>query len=316
MHYYTSMETRKPAILVPFSPAGAGFDCRDIFVYLRPESNGVEVESIIMNALRTEDSCRDKVKLAYLANIPGDFISTKGLIEHHYRIRLLFSLKGKQLFTRHMRKVFKAYFRCSFDKADIIGPYEAMQRLGVDEETLFKTWVKPSNMLNINGQSIKKIKNFYVLNYDIPALLNKNNVNTDIAVMIFRVCREIENVHFMIDAIEKRLKEKGIVNILSPSSRIFHYSKGPFEELLDSSGFLYDRESKNVPLDEVTFGRFLVENGITLEQIWGTIRHPIMYFRESEHKFVENDIYSYTRDLSYADALIRFKTAFLQRVIS
>ncbi|MDC7228279.1 MAG: hypothetical protein PQJ61_16070 [Spirochaetales bacterium] len=308
------MEGRNPTIIVPFSPADSAEVCRDVFVYLRPESNGIEVESLIMQAIRAEN-LKDSVKLSYLANLPGDFIASKGLIEHHYRIRLLFAVKGKNLFTRHMKKVFKSYFRCSFDKADILGPYEAMKRLGVDEETLFKTWVKPSNMLNINGQSIKKINNLFVLNYDIPALLKKNDINTDIAVMIFRCCRKDEDIHYMIDAIEAQLKSRGIVNVMNPSSRIFHYSKGPFEELLDCSGFLYNSDLKNIPLSEVTFGRYLLENGVEIEQIEGALYHPIMYFKPDNGSFVENDIYSYTKDLSYAEALERFKTVFLQRVI-
>lgn len=308
------MEGRKPAILVPFSSSESADSCRDIFVYLRPETNGIEVESLIMQAIQAE-KLKENVSLAYLANLPGDFISSKGLIEHHYRIRLLFAAKGKTLFTQHMKKVFKSHFRCSFDKADILGPYEAMKRLGVDEETLFKTWVKPSNMLNINGQSIKKIKDFFVLNYDIPAILNKNNMDTDIAVMIFRCCRRDENIHFMIDAIESQLKSKGIVNVLHPSSRIFHYSKGPFEELLDCSGFLYNREMESIPLDQVTFGRFLIEHGISLEQIKGALYHPIMYFKKADGDFVENDIFSYTLDLSYEEALERFNSAYLQRVL-
>ena len=308
------MEGHKPSILVPFFPSEGSSGCRDVFVYLRPESNGMEVESLIMQSIHAE-RLKNDISLAYLANLPGDFIESKGLIEHHYRIRLLFALKGKSLFTRHMKKVFKSYFRCSFDKADIVGPYEAMKRLGVDEETLFKTWVEPSKMLNINGQSIKKIKNFFVLNYDIPALLNKNNINTNIAVMIFRCCRQDEDVHFMIEAIEEQLKSRGIVNPQNPTSRIFHYSKGPFEELLDCSGFLYDKELRNIPLDQVSFGRFLKEKGLTLEQIEGALYHPIMYFREADGRYVENDIYSYTKDLTYEEAYRRFTTVYLQRLI-
>ena len=308
------MEGRKPSILVPFVPAGDASEARDVFVYLRPESNGLEVESLIMQSIHAE-KLKQNVGLAYLANIPGDFIATKGLIEHHYRIRLLFAVKGKTLFTRHMKKVFKSYFRCSFDKADIIGPYEAMKRLGVDEETLFKTWVQPSNMLNINGQSIKKIDDFFVLNYDIPALLNKNNINTDIAVMIFRFHRRNEDIHLMIDAIGEQLKAKGIVNVHNPASRIFHYSKGPFEELLDCSGFLYDPDLKNISLGDVTFGRFLIEHGVSIEQIEGALYHPIMTFKTADGKYEENDIFSYTKDLGYEKALECFESVFLQRLI-
>lgn len=309
------MEGRLPNILVPFVPAQESLICRDVFLYLRPETNGIEVESLIMGVIRKEAVEKHDVKLAYLANLPGDFISAKGLVEHHYRIRLLFALKGKQLFTKHMKKVFKSYFRCSFENADIIGPYEAMKKLGLDEETLFKTWVKPSKMLNINGQSIKKIKDYFVLNYDIPALLNKNNINTDIAVMIFRILRKTENVNFIIGEVEQKLRDKGIINILSPPSRVFHYSKGPFEELLDSSGFLYDSNFENIPVDQVSFGRFLVKNGVTAGQIKGALYNPIMKFRESENSFVENDIFSYTKNTSYEEALKRFMSAYEQVII-
>lgn len=309
------MEERNPTIIIPFKEVPDNPHCRDTFVYLRPESNGIEVESLIMGAIREESVCRNNVKLAYLANIPGDFILTRGLIEHHYRVRLLFALKGRHLFTKHMKKVFKSYFRCSFDKAEILDPFEAMKRLGIDEETLFKTWVKPSNMLNINGQSIKKIKNLFILNYDIPALLHKNNINTDIAVMIFRTCRQNEDVSFMIDVIENKLKEKGVVNIKNPLSRIFHYSKGPFEELLDCSGFLYDKDCNNISLDRLSFGRYLLNNGVGLEQIKGALFYPIMFFRNADGKYVENDIFSYTRGLSYKEALERFQTAYSQLVV-
>ncbi|MBI9106221.1 MAG: hypothetical protein JEZ04_05700 [Spirochaetales bacterium] len=308
------MEGRKPSILIPFSPASGCASCRDVFIYLRPETNGVEVESLIMGALRETEAGHENAELVYLANLPGDFISAKGLIEHHYRIRLLFALEGKRLFTQHMKKVFKSYYRCSFDNAEILGPFEAMKRLGIDEETLFKTWVKPSSMLNVNGQSIKKIKDIFVLNYDIPALLHKNNRETDIAVMVFRTSGRNSDISFMIDAIEEKLTEKGIINILSPSSRVFHYSKGPFDELLDSTGFLFDREIKHISLKETTFGRYLLKNGVSLEQMEGALRHPIMYFKESDGRYVENDIFSYTKDCTYGEAFERFGTVFLQRV--
>ena len=310
------MEGRKPSILLDYQPAEPENRYRDVFVYLRPETNGVEVESIIMNAVREEESCRNDVKLVYLANIPGDFIAARGLIEHHYRIRLLFALKGKKLFTKHMKKVFKSYFRCSFDKADIVGPYEAMKRLDLDEEGLFRVWVDPQNMMNVNGQSVKRINDLFVLNYDIPALLNKNNRETDIAVMIFRISGNHSDIHFLIDAIEERLSEKGIIDTRNPSGRIFHYSKGPFEELLDGSGFLYDREERNIPLEKTAFGGYLELNGVSPGQMEGALRHPIMYFKPPDGKYVENDIFSYTRDLSYEEALQRFRTAYLQRVIS
>jgi hypothetical protein len=41
--------------------------------------------------------------------------------------------------------------------------------------------------MTLYGNTIKKYKGLYIINYDIPSLLHKNNFQTDIAVMLFRV---------------------------------------------------------------------------------------------------------------------------------
>ncbi len=309
------MEVQNPSILLPFSPAENVLESRDFFIYLRPETNGVEIESLIMRAAREEENCRDRFSLVYLANFPGGFISQKGLVEHHYRIRLLFALKGKSLFTKYMKKVFKAYYRKSFEKAEIIGPYDAMKQLDLSEEELFNLWVQPSDMLVINGQTIKRYKNIFILNYDIPALLNRNDRHTDIAVMVFRTAGNNGEIRNLIDAIESRLSQSGIINTKSSSGRVFHYSKGPFEELLDSTGFLYDTTIRNIPLSQTTFGRYLIGKGVQINEIEGCLRHPIMYFRKDDGRFVENDIYTYTRDLSYDEAWERLQSVYVQRYL-
>jgi hypothetical protein len=79
----------------------------------------------------------------------------------------------------------------SADESEIYGAYDAMIRLDMDELEMFKYDVLESEKIKIFGQSIVKIKDknnkdVYVINYDIPALLTFNCVDTNAAVMVFR----------------------------------------------------------------------------------------------------------------------------------
>ena len=79
-------------------------------MYLRPETNGVLTESVIMKTISTEPRWKEEVKLVYLANYPGDFIHTRHVIEHHYRLKILFARKGGAAFTPGMRADFREKF--------------------------------------------------------------------------------------------------------------------------------------------------------------------------------------------------------------
>ncbi|MDC7125632.1 MAG: hypothetical protein PQJ46_08685, partial [Spirochaetales bacterium] len=133
--------------------------------------------------------------------------------------------------------------------------------------------------------------------------------------MIFRTFNVDEDISFLVDAIDRHLKQKGLISLKTPASRIFHYSKGPFEELLDCSGFLYDRDIKNIPLKEVSFGRFIEKRGLDIRFVERALYNPIMRFKEKDGKIVENDIFSYTKDLSYHEAYEKFCSVYSHRIV-
>ena len=124
--------------------------------------------------------------MVYLANLPGDFIVKKRIIQEHYKVKLYYTSQGKKVFTPYMKEIFEKTFNIDFDKARIIGAFDALKIFEMDYQQLFNIWVKRKDMLVVNGQSIKKYRDYYIINYDIPAILHKNNTNTDIAVMLFR----------------------------------------------------------------------------------------------------------------------------------
>ena len=207
-----------------------------------------------------------------------------------------------------MKKSFTKHFKLDFDDAEILGAFEAIEHLGISAEKLFKIWVSDEDMMQINGQSIKKYENLYIINYDIPALLHKNNYSTDIAVMILRSSLLKDDFKKMIIKMERALIEKGVMDKDKPPSRYFHYSKGPFEQILDGLGYLYNPEGEHLSVENVSFTKKLLNSGFTIDQIRGVINNPIMYFEENE-KIVEDNVFIRTRSKNFDEALDVLKSA-------
>lgn len=304
--------SREPTIVVPFAGACESSLCQDVFVYLRPESNGIAVESALMKGVSKVPNWQNNINLVYLANLPGDFLNKNGVFEEHYQTRIKFAKKGKSIFTPYMSRVFSSHYKINFDSAEIIGSYSALSLLGLDEEELFKLWVNVEDMLTINGQTIKRIDKYYVVNSDIPAILHKNNSKTDIAVMIFRTVFWGSDFYNVILNMTKVLLEEGILLSKNQFSHVFHYSKGPFEQILDAVGFLYDTEGNHLPLHNIRFYNFLLEKGLTQKAINHFIRQPLFQFRNNEGNIEEKSIFHITKDLSYDESWRILKSATAQ----
>lgn len=299
------MSYRLPTVIVPYPGPCRKKVCHDVFVYLRPETNGVEVESTIMRTIRSSGEYRERVSLVYLANIPGDFISQKRIVEEHYRLQLYFATHGKTAFTENMKRKFEEYFGDDFEKARVCGAFEAMRVLNRSYEDLFRLYVPGSDLMNINGQSIKRYQGLYIVNYDIPAILHKNNNRTDIAVMIFRTDFHYKTIHRMVDDMADALIESGTLHPGKALSRVFHYSKGPFDQVRDAIGYLYSEGGRHEPLTRIAFARFLTGRGIKMHQVLGLIRNPLCIF-SSDGASEEGDIFTYTTEDTFEEAFAKF----------
>jgi hypothetical protein len=304
--------SRGPTIVVPFAGVCQSSLCQDVFVYLRPESNGIAVESVLMKGVSKVPDWQNNINLVYLANLPGDFLHEKGVVEEHYQTRIKFAGKGKSIFTPYMGRVFSDHYKVDFKEANIIGSYSALPVLGLNEDELFKLWVEVEDMLMVNGQTIKRIGKYFVVNSDIPAILNKNNSKTDIAVMIFRTVFWGRDFYNVILNMTKVLLEEGILHSESQFSHVFHYSKGPFEQILDAVGFLYDTKGNHLPLQNIRFYNFLLEKGLTQKAINHFIRQPLFQFRNDEGDIEEKSIFHITKDLSYDESWKILKSATAQ----
>ncbi|WP_052078634.1 hypothetical protein [Spirochaeta lutea] len=291
-----------PTVIVPYPGPAAKPEEQDIFVYLRPETNGVLVESTLLKVIKTAEQGQP-MKLVYMANFPGEFIVKNTIVEQYYSLKLHFAVVGKRAFTLSMAERFSDFFREDFDSAEIVGSFEALERLDKTPEELFHTWVNEADMVMLNGQTIKRIEGVYVVNYDIPALLHKNAKGTDIAVMIFRTERDYSSVKLLVRRMHQALVDGGILDPKYDPSRAFHYSKGPFEQILDGVGYLYTQQREKISLRDFTFARYLLNRGVDKKIICGMLMNPIVHIREPDGREVEDSMFNYTTNASYAQAV-------------
>ncbi len=302
----------QPSILMPYPGPSTVDSEQDIFVYLRPESNGVVAESTMLRVIEHCGEYRTHIRLIYLANLPGGFILHNHIVEQHYALKLKFAVHGAEVFTPYMQRRFEEFFKTEFSGAPIIGAFEALRRLQISPDELFETWVPAERVTTINGQCIKLVGDFFVVNYDIPALLHKNNRNTDIAVMIFRTDLSYEYFAGLVKTMRRRLEDEKILGPVRHYTRVFHYSRGPFDQILDGIGHLYDRDGRGVDVDELSFGRFLRKNGVEKKHIEGLLHHPIVRYIGDDGAEDEGDLFSLTQHTGYKQALALLNRVFAQ----
>jgi hypothetical protein len=305
----------QPTILVPYKPDGSGRS-QDVFIYLRPETNGIEVESRMMRVVQQNHEFRNSIELAYLANFPGSFIHEQQIVERHYHVRIYFARCGGEGFTPFMKESFQRYFAADPRKVPVLGAFEAMETLGMDAEKMFRLWVPDEDMAVICGQSVKRLNNHYIVNYDIPAILSKNNVNTDIAVMVFRTSLGYSRIHQLVASIGEELQKAALLRKDVPLSRAFHYSKGPFEQILDATGYVFEPDGTPVPVRNSSFYCFLeARYGFKSHEILGALNQPIMRFGLEGGLWVEDEIFAYTQNDSFEEAAEKLSRVLCQSLL-
>ena len=268
----------KPKILVPYPGPDADPGQLDVFVYLRPETNGVAVESTVLKVVKEYRRQDADLDLIYLANVPGDHVVQTRMVERHYALRLYFAVHGGAAFSPAMRKQFSEYYDEPFAVERVIGAFDALRRFNWEPEELFGLWVAEDAVARIAGQVIKHYDGVWIVNYDIPALLHKNNAGTDIAVMVFRTRMGYPRFFEMAGRMRSELIEGDLLRRGMPISRAVHISRSPFEQLLDSRDYLLGADGRNLGVEASSFATFLREQGLDAAIITGLLEHPICRF--------------------------------------
>jgi hypothetical protein len=291
-----------PTIIIPYPGPAQHWGEQDIFVYLRPETNGVLVESTMLKVIKSAEEYSSAMKLIYMANFPGEFIMQNSIIEQYYALKLHFAVMGSKAFTRPMIDRFCRYFHRDFESAEILGAFQALQRFNMKPEELFELWVAEEDVCIIAGQTVKRIRDAFVVNYDIPALLDKNNKGTDIAIMVFRTNLGYSHVRGLVRSMHSALVNSGIINPKFDPSRAFHYSKGPFEQIMDGIGYLYTQNRETIALKHFTFAHYLMEKGIDESVICGCLMNPIVGIEDDEGNIREINLFQHTSGMNYGQA--------------
>lgn len=305
----------KPTILVPYVGPDAGADVLDVFVYLRPETNGVAVESTVLKVIRR---CKDRdsdIDLVYLANIPGEFIVHRRIVEHHYALRLFFAVHGGGAFSEDMIAQFTAFYGTDFREDQVIGAFEALRRFHWDPEDLFGLWVEESAVTRIAGQVIKRYNGLWIVNYDIPALLHKNNAGTDIAVMAFRTREGYPHFFELANEMKQALVDRGLLRRGMPIARAVHISRSPFEQLLDARDYLMNPDASPAGIEASSFARFLVNSGYTMEHVRGLVEHPICTFDFGVEAPRDQNLLDLCEGFGYQDAVYMIQQIAAQSVL-
>jgi len=305
----STQQVRIPTVVIPFDSECRTELCQDVCVYLRPEANGIQVESAMMRTISTNPQYNENVKLVYLANIPGEFIAKHRIIEQHYRLKISFAKQGKRLFTAYMQREFSRYYKVPFEEAEILGAFEAMKRLHYTREGLFNLWVPAEDVFHLNGQTIKRVNELFIVNYDIPAILQKNRTSTDIAVMILRTRLGPGSIHSLMEDMVERLKVDGLLQQSEAFTRVFHFSRSPFEQILDGIGFLYKRDGTHIPLQDIQFYNYLLQQGMSRTEIHQILHYPIFGFPNGKGRLKEQTVYAASYGMDYKRAYQMLLTA-------
>jgi hypothetical protein len=199
-------------------------------------------------------------------------------VERHYALRLHFAVLGGAAFVPEMRDQFSEYYHQPFSDERVIGAFDALRRFNWEPEELFGLWVAEEAVTRIAGQVIKQYKGVWIVNYDIPALLHKNNAGTDIAVMAFRTGMGYPRFFEMAGRMRAELVEGDLLRRGMPISRAVHISRSPFEQLLDSRDYLLDMDGQHLGVASSSYAAFLRERGLDPATISGLVEHPICRF--------------------------------------
>jgi hypothetical protein len=296
-----------PKVLIPYPGPTIDPGVQDIFLYLRPEANGVQVESILLKVIERSPEYKKRIFLRYLANFPGKYILDNHIVERHYELKFYFAVKGKTLFTPYMQERFEEYFRESFESAPIVGSFPALRVLQLSPDELFSTWVPPEQMLVVSGQNIKRIQGYFIVNYDLPAIMHKNNRDTDIAVMLFRTDLGYGYFNELVEQMKEDLDKAQLTSLRIPPSRLFHISKGPFEQVLDGLGYLYGAGPGRARPEDLSFAVYLHRNGIDYNETLRLLKNPIGIFRQNGVS-LEEDILVHTQFDTYPGALEKLRS--------
>lgn len=297
-YYIFNSSSIRPDIIIDYKISFEKFIPVTV-IYVRPESNFLAYENAIIKGIH------QYTDIIYMANINGMLFIKNALILEHHSSQYHFAIFGKSEIANYPEMIneFESFFKIKFDQADIIGSFEAILRLNITQEELFKTFVDDKNYLKFYGQTIKKINNYYVINYDIPALLEKYTPKIDVFVIVAKfkdssfsfvelnqsISKEImsDNRSPIIDFNQNKFDN---LNWMEKVKRTYHFSYNHIMAMFDMVDFVFKRDGSHINFDNTPLGNYLIKNDIDKETLIKIKEFPIVYINKNGTKKLVNII--------------------------
>ncbi len=277
-----SIDVIKPDIIINFdhhnieTPAGV--------VYVRPESNQVNYEKAILKGVMPY------ADVIYMANLNGSLFIRDALIIEHNSCQYKFAIFGKEEMSKYKEMVtqFEAHFNESFYKAKIVGAFEAILALNLSAEKLFNTIVPSDKFLYSHGQTIKKINDIFVINYDLPAIIGKYTPDANVFVIVLKSKGDKFELKNISNSITTMIQTTDYGNLLDDNikqtlmlnefiRRIYHISRNHFMAMNDMLDFVFLTDCSQIEIEHTPLGKALIESGLTNSQILHLKEYPIKH---------------------------------------
>lgn len=237
-------------------------------IYVRPEANELSFEKAILKGVLPY------ADVIYMANLNGLLFIRDAMILEHYASQYRFAIYGVDEIKKYpeMVKKIEEYFNISINSCELLGAFDAILKLNISAEELFNTYVDESSFLKICGQTIKKIKDIYIINYDLPAILEKYNLDSNVFIIVIEFKNNniaFNTINYSIaaelfkDQIEDQILK---AQLLNKAKRIYHISTGHIMAMYDMIDFVYLDNGKRIKLIDTPLGFYLINNKIISEE--------------------------------------------------
>ena len=266
-------------------------------IYVRPESNSIPYEKAIIKGIQ------NYADVIYMANLNGRLFIKDALILEHHASEYRFAIYGKGEMAKYpeMIEKFEKHFYVKFDEVEIIGAYEALLKLNINQEELFNTFVDNDHFMRLYGQTIKRINNLYVINYDIPALIEKYTPKSNVFVIVIKFKNDsytFKKLNFSVsNEISCDVKAPIIfsenakfneLDWIEKVKRTYHFSKNHLVAMFDMVDFVFKMDGSHFTYQETPFGNLLITYGINIDFLKKIKEYPIVYLKDIELKKLVN----------------------------
>lgn len=287
-------------------------------IYVRPESNFVSYEKAIIKGIQKY------ADVIYMANLNGLIFIKDALILEHHSSEYRFAIYGKDEMAKYPEMIgeFEKHFNAKFEDAEIIGSFESILKLGINQEELFNTFVDRNHFLRFYGQTIKKINNLYIFNYDLPALIGRYTPKTNVFVIVIKFKNENHKFKEINYSVSDEIINNGNAPIIFSENEMFnemdmiekikrtyHFSKNHIAAMFDMIDFVFKSDGSHLTYVDTLLGNMLINNHkVKLDSLKKLKEYPIVYLKDNGNKRLVN-IFDEANDKNLDECIELIKNA-------